>query len=101
MFCKKCGSLLIPKKGEKTVVCSCGFKTSDIEDMKLTESTKKKDDIVVVDKDFETAPLTEEECPKCGHRKAFYWLLQTRAADEAETKFLKCEKCKHTWRDAS
>ena len=39
------------------------------------------------------------ECPKCGHRTAYFWLVQTRAGDEPETKFLRCEKCGHTWRD--
>ena len=42
---------------------------------------------------------TYYECPKCRHKKAYYWTVQTRAGDEAETKFLKCEKCSHTWRD--
>ncbi|MBI2108536.1 transcription factor S, partial [Candidatus Woesearchaeota archaeon] len=30
---------------------------------------------------------------------AYFWLVQTRAGDEPETKFLRCEKCSHTWRD--
>ena len=46
-----------------------------------------------------TMPLTDEECPKCKHGKAYYWLVQTRAGDEPETRFFRCEKCKHTWRD--
>ncbi|MEK6946569.1 MAG: transcription factor S, partial [Nanoarchaeota archaeon] len=33
------------------------------------------------------------------HKTAYFWLVQTRAGDEPETKFLKCEKCGHTWRD--
>ena len=44
-------------------------------------------------------PITNEKCPKCGHGKAYYAMVQTRAADEPETKFFKCEKCKHRWRD--
>ena len=36
---------------------------------------------------------------ECGLGKARFWLVQTRASDEPETKFFKCEKCKHTWRD--
>ena len=47
----------------------------------------------------DTLPLTDADCPKCEHEKAYYWLVQTRAGDEADTKFLKCEKCKHTSRN--
>ena len=102
MFCPKCGSLLLPKKeGNKvSMSCKCGFKTSDTQGTKLTETThKKRTDIEVVDTDFETLPLTDAMCPKCKHPKAFTWGVQTRSADESETKFFRCEKCKHTWRD--
>ena len=39
-----------------------------------------------------------EICPKCGHDRASYELLQTRSADEAPTRFFTCEKCGHKWR---
>jgi len=39
-----------------------------------------------------------EICPKCGHDRASYELLQTRIADEAPTRFFTCEKCGHKWR---
>lgn len=105
MFCPKCGSILRPRKeGEKTIMyCSCGY-TSKGESTTLKEEKKVKPeeaDVEVVDKDFETLPKTKEECPKCGNGEAYYWLVQTRSGDEAETKFLKCTKCKHTWRDYS
>ena len=38
---------------------------------------------------------------KCGGKEAYYWLIQTRSADEPPTQFFKCVKCKHTWRDRS
>jgi len=40
-------------------------------------------------------------CPKCGNDEAFFWTAQMRAADEAETRFFRCTKCKHTWREYS
>ncbi|MBT4540460.1 transcription factor S [Candidatus Woesearchaeota archaeon] len=104
MFCPKCGSILIPKNdGNKKILhCKCGYTNSeDIKDMKFTEVVKKKKEIEVVDKEIETNPLTEAECPKCHNKKARYWTQQTRAGDEPETKFYKCEKCKHVWRDYS
>jgi DNA-directed RNA polymerase subunit M len=103
MFCPKCGAILIPKKdnNKKILACSCGYKSKDVSQAKIKEVIKKDDkEIEVVDRDeMETLPLTDVECPKCGNKKAYYWLVQTRASDEAETKFLKCAKCKYTWRD--
>lgn len=105
IFCPKCGSLLKPKKdGSKTVMfCSCGFTNKDVSSTKISESSVKKKDeakfAVVGSEEDSVLPLTNAECPKCGHKKAFYWLVQTRAGDEPETKFLRCEKCRHTWRD--
>ena len=102
MFCPKCGSLLMPKKeGRKVIVkCSCGYKSKDNVDTTIKEEIKQEESIKApVDGEFETLPITDAECPKCKHKKAYFWEVQTRAADEAPTKFLKCEKCKHIWRD--
>ena len=46
-----------------------------------------------------TLPKTRAECPKCRHHEAFYWLVQTRSADESSTQFFRCVKCSHTWRE--
>ena len=35
------------------------------------------------------------------YKKSYFWMMQTRGSDEPETKFYKCEKCKHVWRDYS
>lgn len=37
------------------------------------------------------------KCPKCGLRKAVYYELQTRSADEPMTTFVKCH-CGHVWK---
>jgi len=44
MFCPKCGSVLLPKKegSKKTLVCSCGYKSSNVEQTKITENVAKK-----------------------------------------------------------
>lgn len=46
-------------------------------------------------------PTTSIECPKCKNGIAFWWMLQTRSADEATTQFYRCTKCSHTWRNYS
>lgn len=106
-FCPKCGGILVPKKdGRKTtVVCpKCGYKSKEVEQTKIEEKTKKQEkniDVVDEKKDFSHLPVAEEKCPKCGNNTAYHWSVQTRASDEPETKFFKCTKCKHTWRDYS
>jgi DNA-directed RNA polymerase subunit M len=102
MFCPKCGALIMPKKedGKTVLKCSCGFESKDKVDGTIKEEIKKEEFTKgVADEAFETLPITEADCPKCKHKKAYFWEVQTRAADEAPTKFLKCEKCKHIWRD--
>ncbi|MDO8467969.1 MAG: zinc ribbon domain-containing protein [Nanoarchaeota archaeon] len=54
---------------------------------------------VVKDKGEEVLPVVIEKCPECGNDKAYFWTVQTRASDEAETKFYKCIKCGHTRRE--
>ncbi len=104
MFCPKCGSLLTPKKEKnKTILaCKCGYQDKKAEEFSpIKEKVDNEDNEIAVvgDEETKTLPLTDAECGKCGHDKAYYWTIQTRAADEPETKFLKCEKCSHTWRD--
>ena len=104
MFCPKCGSLLRPKINgrKKLLVCSsCSYKSKDTKSAQLKEKiTKKEKDVEVIYKgELNTLPVTTVDCPKCHHKKAYFWLVQTRAGDEPETKFLKCEKCGFTWRD--
>ena len=106
MFCPKCGSILMPKKkGEKKVLaCSCGYSSETASIASLSDKKQVKDERdsgVVQNTDFEAYPKTKATCPKCKNNEAHYWLVQTRAGDEPETKFMKCTKCKHTWRDYS
>lgn len=103
MFCPKCGSILLPKRedGRRVLACSCGFKTSKFESQTIKEkvaSGAKK--VEVIEKqDFENLPTMAVECDKCKNKEAYFWTVQTRAADEPETKFLRCKKCSNTWRD--
>jgi DNA-directed RNA polymerase subunit M len=102
MFCPKCGSLLLPRKEnkKKLLVCSCGYTNKSPGNIELKEVIKKpKNNLEPVNEDIETLPSSETECPKCHHGKAYFWLVQTRASDEAATKFYKCQKCKHIWRE--
>lgn len=115
MFCPKCGGLMVPRKknGKTILVCSkCGYiidpsasKSSNrISGYKLTTKIEhsEKDKIIVIDeaKQPKVLPITHDvTCPKCGHHEAYYWLVQTRRADEPPTRFFKCTKCGYVWRE--
>jgi len=66
---------------------STEFKHSEIEKIEIIRTA-----------DLKTMPTTRAECPKCGHKEAAYWQLQTRSADEGMTTFYRCLNCKYTWR---
>lgn len=101
-FCPKCGSIMVPKVGKKrkTFACDCGYRTKQKPDVVLKEKVKieKKDEIELIDKRIDTLPKTDEECPKCKNKSAYYWTVQTRAGDESETRFFECTKCHNRWR---
>ena len=102
MFCPKCGSLLKPKhEGSKKIMyCSCGYKSKDSIKIEIKEKAEETKEIEIIEQpDLEILPKTKTTCPKCSHNTAYFWTAQTRAGNEPETKFLKCEKCKHIWRD--
>ncbi|NQU98762.1 transcription factor S [Candidatus Woesearchaeota archaeon] len=106
LFCPKCGSILKPKtdKGKKVLYCSCGYTNKEVEGAEIKEVVSKQEkevEVVSEEQDDAVLPLTSEVCPKCKHKKAHFWLAQMRGGDEPETKFLKCERCRHTWRDQS
>ncbi|MEM3374470.1 MAG: transcription factor S [Candidatus Woesearchaeota archaeon] len=101
-FCPKCGSILLPKKDNNTIFfkCACGYSENTNKDtLNVKEKIKEKKEISTIEKEIEIHPIIKEECPKCGNNEAFFWEVQTRASDEPATKFLKCTKCKHIWRD--
>jgi DNA-directed RNA polymerase subunit M len=108
-FCPKCDTRLRHSPGdEDQIVCSkCGFKTKATKevDRKAEQFNNKVNQDVslkVMDGDtVEALPTTSIECPECKNNTAFWWMLQTRSADEATTQFYRCTKCNHTWRNYS
>ena len=112
-FCPKCDTRIRNKSEEKILICiKCGHNIiNEVSNtitannsltlfliMVISESTLK---IMDVEKPIESLPTTNIECPKCYNNLAFWWMLQTRSADEATTQFYRCTKCNHTWRNYS
>ena len=100
-LCPKCGSIMLPKKQDNTVlfICnSCGHSESG--EAKIKEKVKHEHrEIEIVEKRDDIHPVVKTKCPECGHDEAYNWEIQTRAGDEAATQFFKCKKCSHTWRE--
>lgn len=46
------------------------------------------------DDDEEDGPIVERKCPICGNEKMSYATVQLRSADEGQTVFFTCTKCK-------
>ncbi len=105
-FCPECGNLMNPEKKEGKVVLVCSTceyeeKGTDETDKsyKMVEESEGKDETAVIEREQESLPKTANKCPECGHEKAYWWMQQTRSADEPTTRFYRCVKCNHTWRE--
>jgi len=72
------------------------------ESLQHQQSLASSSDIRIVEPDKvpDPDPITDAvECPECGNRQAFWWIVQTDSADEPSTQFFRCTKCSHTWRN--
>jgi DNA-directed RNA polymerase I subunit RPA12 len=103
-FCPACGALLPGLPAYGNVYClACNYEVpiekfasktiaySVVFNKRENFLGKKRGD----DEDDELdGPTVERTCPKCGHDVMSYATLQLRSADEGETVFYTCVKCK-------
>lgn len=104
-FCDKCGGLMVIEKKRKYsyLVCKrCGHeKRIKKEKLVISEEVEKPErGILVMGKGetLEEYAKTKVVCPECGNNEAYWWMRQTRGADEPPTLFYKCTECGHSWR---
>ena len=112
-FCPKCGMRLVLTQKTSDIdkvttflTCpKCGYQRKvTAEELTLAKVVERPapERIAVIDNksaNLRTMPTTKVECPRCGNREAFWWMVQTRGSDESPTQFFRCTKCEYTWRE--
>ena len=107
-FCTKCGNLMISERkgGKLAYVCrKCGHvsKEKRVVSTNISEKIKIKDVKIPVfseEDNLKQYPVDKKiVCMQCGNHGAYWFMQQTRSADEPPTMFLCCTKCKRKWRE--
>ncbi|KAL1123835.1 hypothetical protein AAG570_001606 [Ranatra chinensis] len=104
-FCPDCGSILPLLKGHGNVECYTCKNTFGPEVFGSMESSyvihfntfSKSSSKFGKSKEGEEneGPVVERKCPKCDNDKMSYATLQLRSADEGQTVFYTCTKCRY------
>ncbi|WP_290810398.1 transcription factor S [Halovivax sp.] len=98
-FCDECGSMMKTEDG--LWVCgSCDFTKpkGDAAAYTVTDDQEASEIIESSGQDS-SLPETDAHCPECDNDRAYWYLQQTRSADESETRFFICTDCEHKWRE--
>ncbi|XP_022769218.1 DNA-directed RNA polymerase I subunit RPA12 isoform X2 [Durio zibethinus] len=104
MFCSLCGtmlSLVSPKYAEcplcKSKPSAKGILGREIGYTITAEDIRRDLGISHVSEEMttkESAALIKQTCKSCGNQELEYSTRQTRSADEGQTVYLRCPKCK-------
>ena len=103
-FCPKCESRLKKNKDGSLYCPKCKFVKEGTGKVQAKKSEEVNSEFLVMDEsDLSKAKGLEStvkiDCEKCHNTEGVWGTFQTRSADEPETKFYRCTKCNHTWRD--
>ncbi|GAX73936.1 hypothetical protein CEUSTIGMA_g1386.t1 [Chlamydomonas eustigma] len=113
MFCPRSGYLLDLDASNGTATCSVsGYKQGlqDFSSIKVELHTDMEDyrrrynlePLVKNNVDEELLKqrqraTVDEACPKCGNQGMEFYTMQLRSADEGQTVFYECPKCRHKY----
>jgi len=98
---------MVPRKinGKNIYKCTkCGYEEETAHSITVTTKVKhsvKEKTLVLEQEEMPTGAQKIKGilCPACGNDEAYFWILQTRRADEPPTRFYKCTKCGKVWRE--
>uniref|UniRef100_A0AAG5CWY2 DNA-directed RNA polymerase subunit n=1 Tax=Anopheles atroparvus TaxID=41427 RepID=A0AAG5CWY2_ANOAO len=95
-FCPDCGSILPLLRTTSKVACYSCHSEFDSEYTIYFNSyeNKKADQAERAEKEAADGPIVNRQCPKCNNDQMSYATLQLRSADEGQTVFFTCTKCK-------
>ena len=112
LTCPNDKSLLKPVPGKGFTCPKCGWREKAKAGELVVRGPEKRridklDDIGVIEDvskfEMQIWPIDDQVyCGKCGNRGAYYYLRQTRKADEPTTAFYTCTNnaCKNKWKRA-
>ena len=99
-FCTMCGSIMSQSGDSNVLSCKfCGHSLATagaLESKPIISRSVLKHQSLLTDEDTKKErPLADEVCDKCGNPQMFYTTAQLRSADEGQTIFYECPRCKH------
>jgi len=109
-FCPECGTIFpLPVEGDN-VTClnrSCSFQVPvsvfynvvTTTEIIFNQNAGRK--LTNLPDEFGLGPMVDKICPQCGNDRMIYTTLQTRSADEGQTIFYLCPKCRFRDREDS
>ena len=86
-LCSECGTALVRDSEKRCLVClKCGAEEQMGSGIVYSRTGPEKEKIVIIgakERSLRTMPQVKGECPRCGNRNAYWWMVQTRKADES------------------
>ncbi|XP_042503141.1 DNA-directed RNA polymerase I subunit RPA12-like isoform X1 [Macadamia integrifolia] len=110
LFCDMCGTLLSlnSSKHGDCQLCGCKHAAKDIINRETSYTVTAEDirrdlgiepfvilDGINTDEGSVQRAVVNEPCPRCHHPQLEYYTKQLRSADEGQTVFYECPKCRH------
>ncbi|XVE94537.1 hypothetical protein REPUB_Repub02eG0017300 [Reevesia pubescens] len=109
MFCSLCGTMLslVSSKYAECPLCKSRISAKGILNREIgytltAEDIRRDLGISHLSEQMETkesAALIKQTCKHCGNKELEYTTRQMRSADEGQTVFLSCPKCKATYQE--